>query len=353
MFARATLGTSGSLLQGTRIQVAGNPPSVYEVAEDTLVGGVSATVPVQASVTGTGVAITSASSLVLLDPVYDNTWKPVSLTCADGTNFEKAADYRARFLQDKLTSRTGYLPNLVLACQNAGAVYVAAFPSSYGLGSADYANDFGLNAIYVADAGFSSNASLVSDCQAALEDWRVLGADLWVGGMTNIPLTMNFLVSLVDAPSSLPIAIIQRSAVQAILATFGTTQGGYIYSAHALQSAVNNSSKYIQTAAVPGAWAASTRYSIGDLVYAASCVQQCTESGESGLSVPSFSSVTGTVVYDGSASWKCTPHPSTGIFAAGVLQTTDPTLSSSQWPALLERYSVSYNNIRFNFTGPL
>lgn len=355
-FTRPTAGGgAGPFLKGTRIQVAGTPPMVYEVSADTTVGAgaLTATIPIDASVLGTGVKIAVSSGLSLLDEVYDLTWKPISLSCADGTDFEEASAFRARVTQTKLNERTGYLPQLTLACQSVGAKYVVAFSSQYGLPVSDFLDDFGLNAVYVADAGYQTTPALVLACQNVLESWRVLGADLWVGGMANVPLTLNFLVALVDNPTNLPQQSIRRLCAQALLAAFGPTDGGFSYSAQSLASAVNNASPYVQHASVPALWVAETDYSLGDLVYAGGALQKCVESGESGVGLPSFSSKAGVVTFDGSASWLCLPHQDIGIYAGGVLQLADPVLYPSLWPATLPRYTLAMNNINFTFTGPL
>ena len=355
-FARPTDGGgSGPFLQGTEIQVAGTPGMIYEVAVDTTVSATAlvCTIPIRASMLGSGTAITSTTGLSLLDPIYDNTWVPMQLTCADGTDYEKAADYRARVLETRINQRVGYLPQMVLACQSVGAAYVVAFASQYGLAVTDYADDYGLNAIYVADDGYASPTSLVSACDAVLESWRVLGADLLVGGVVNTPLTLTFLVSLTDTPSKLPTQSIRRLCAQALMAAFGPTDGGYVYSADALSSAVTNASPYVQSAFVPRIWEEATVYPLGALVFAGGGVQQCTVAGESGIGIPNFSPIAGSVAFDGVAQWTCTAYPSIGIFAGGVLQASDPILTPQAWPSSLIRYTLGFQGINFQFIGPL
>ena len=356
LFVRPTAtGGGGTIYTGTRIQVPGNPASFYQVSADTVVGSstLSIVLPIQATVVGTGTAISASSGLTLPDPIYDNTFVPMYLQCNAGTDYESAADYRARTLLVRRNRRTGYLPQITLACQNAGAAYVLAFPSQYGLAANNFTGDFGLNALYVADDNFQSSPLLIASCQSALESWRVLGADMWVGGTASIPLTMNFLVSLTDVPANLPTPSITRLCAQAVLATFGPTGGGYTYSAKQLTGAVNNASPYVQTASVPRNWTVATQYNLGDSLFANGAVQQCTTAGESAVSEPTFSNFPGTVTYDGSVQWTCSNYPSVGIFAGGSLQLSDPTLSSASWPASIPRYSTSFQNIQFTFTGPL
>lgn len=354
-FTRASdAGGEGTFLDGTRIQVVGTPPSTYVVAADTNVSATALQVdiPIQANVIGTGQAISNATGLSLVDPLWDNTWTPILLNCADGTDFEDAATYRALALQTKLNARTGYLAQITLACQNAGAAYVIAFPSEYGLLASDFTNDFGLNALYVADAAFQSPPHLVRACSSVLESWRTLGADLLIGGVANTPLQLNFLVSLTDNPAKLPVQSIRRLCSQALLAAFGPTDGGFSYSIASLSAAVNNASPYVQTAHVPGEWFATTTYALGDLVFDEG-VQQCILPGETGLSTPAFSPVPGAVTFDGSVQWQCTAYPSTGIYAAGALELTDPVLTALAWPAALPRYTLNFAGMNFYFTGPL
>lgn len=181
--------------QGTRIQVAGTPPSYYQVASDTPYGALALSIPlpVQAMVVGAGTAIQTSSGLSFEDPIEDPTFVPVQLTCADGTNFEKASDYRARCRSTAQNATVGYVPAVVLACQAAGARYVVAFASNYGLSanafdnSNLFLNDLGLNALYVGDANYQSAPSLIQSCYAAVEGVRVLGADLWIGGSRASP----------------------------------------------------------------------------------------------------------------------------------------------------------------------
>jgi hypothetical protein len=350
-----TTAGGGSFLQGTRIQIQGNPPTIVEISVDTAVPSASllVTIPIRSIVTGSGVAIQASSGLTLLDPIYDNTWTPKQLQCGDGSDFESASDFRARVIQDRINEETGYIPQIVLACQNAGAAYVITFPSQYGLEAGDFFDDFGLNALYVADSNYQSPPSLVAACSSVLEGWRVLGADLLVGGVSNVILQINILVSLTDSPSKLPTQSIKRSILQAILGSFGPTDGGDSFSIDAIGGTVSNASTYVQTAFLPRTWQAETIYPIGYLVYAAGGVQQCTQSGESGLSVPAFSPVSGFSVFDGSAAWTCTAYPSTGLFANGVLQTADSTLSPQAWPSSLPRYSLGSMNINIQFIGPV
>ena len=251
----ATAG-GGDFWTGTRIKVTGASPRFYEVASDTAAGATATTVtvPIQAFETGTGNAISSFGGLSLEDPVYDPSWQPVSLTCQDGTDFEEANAYRARSRAFLIANRNGYLARMVQVCQDAGASYVVGFRSDYGLQPNQYeydinagVGDMGLNAIYVADASFSSPPSLIDACAVALDGARVLGADLWVGGLVRSPLSIAATATLVDDPSKMPVVAITAALIKATMAYFAPTQSGYLYKRTAIEAAMRRSSAYVQT----------------------------------------------------------------------------------------------------------
>lgn len=290
-FVRSSAAAGGGTLwQGTRVRVAGAPPSDYQVAADTVVAAnaLSVTIPIQASVFGTGSAISAPGGLQLLDPLYDPLWQPTRLTCADGTDFEAANAFRARVSSELLNSRNGYIPELVATCQAAGATYVVTFASQYGLTNDDagFAGDYGLNALYVADANYQSSAALIQASALALENARVLGADLWVGGIAQSPLFVNATIALTADPGSIDVIPIQQACTQALLAYFSSTSSGFTYKRDAMAGAMR--------AANPG-------------------VQQ----------VVSWSS-----------------------------PTSDATLSPTNWPATLTRWTLAPRAIVLTFVGP-
>jgi hypothetical protein len=279
-FARTTAAAgAGSFLQGTRIQLAGTPPAVYVVRADTAVGGAATRVqiPIASAVVGSGVAVSAVGGLSLLDAVYDPLWAPLALLCTDGTDFEEAPVYRARARAERLNARSGYLPQFVTACQNAGAAYVLAFSSTYGLVADDFDNDFGLNAVYVADASHQSSPALVDACALALEASRVFGADLWVGGITQQRLSVQAKVTLVDDPGNMNVVPIERALTQAVLGEFGPSASGYSVKRQALAGAMARASSAVQTvtfsapaadtpALSPLAWPASlTRWTLSPM----------------------------------------------------------------------------------------
>jgi Baseplate J-like protein len=285
----ATAG-AGTMWQGSRIQVPGSPPGIYQIASDTPAGATQliADIPIEASVMGPGSAISVNTGLSLLDPLYDPLWQPQVLTCADGTDYEHADAYRARTLQARLDARNGYLPRQVQTCQAQGATYVVAFSSQYGLTNDDtgFANDAGLNAIYVADGNFQSSPSLIQSCHIALESTRVLGADLWVGGITQSTLYANAEVSLVDDPGKLDQVPIEMACAKALLTYFSGTASGYTFKRDAMTGAMRRA------------------------------------------------------------------HPAVQRVRTWNSPTQDVALASNSWPALLTRYVLYPRNITLSFVGP-
>jgi hypothetical protein len=277
---------NGTFYNGTRITVFGTPAIEYTVASDTTVAGTYATVPIRAVLTGKGSAVNVTGGLQLEDPVYDPLWLPQQLVCSDGTNFEHAKAYVARARALRLNQRNGYLPQITQVCKNAGASYVVAFPSQWGLASTDFVDDYGLNALYVADGNYQSSAALVNACTVALDSARVLGADLWVGGIVQTPITVTETVTLIDAPGKLPLVPIRLAVVKALLSYFQPTAAGYLYKLNAMAG-----------------------------------IQQ-----------------------------KAHPAVQTVTF---TLPSTEPTLSSSMWPANLPRYTLAGRDITITFANPV
>lgn len=251
LFQRSSAAAgAGTLWRGTRVALSGNGGFAYEIAADTAASAAATQihVPIQATTLGTGVAVTApSSSLKLLDPVYDPLWLPSSLTCADGTDFEDAGTYLARARAQRLQQRNGYIARLTQVCQQQGAGFVIPIPSSYGLLVTDFASDLGLNAIYVADANFQSPPALIQACAISLESCRVLGNDLWVGGILPTRLVIQATVALVKAPGQLDQVPIQRGIVQRMLSYFGGTNV-FTFKLTALAAAIRDASPNVQSA---------------------------------------------------------------------------------------------------------
>jgi hypothetical protein len=248
-FARTSAAAGGGkLLRGTRVAVSGSPPMVYQIAQDTtvLAADVVADVPIKSTVVGVGSAVKAYGGLQLLDPTYDPLWLPITLECGDGTNFEEASVYRARALTTRLNARNGYVTQMTSVCSAQGATNVVIFVSSFGLATDDFVDDYGINALYVADNNIQTAASLITNCRVALESARVLGADLWVGGIAQSPLYLTAVVSLIDSPGKLNTVSIARACITALLGQFAGPGAGYTYKLDSLSASIVSADPTVQ-----------------------------------------------------------------------------------------------------------
>lgn len=238
---RPTAGAGGdTIYTGTRVEVlqAGRPPAVYAVAEDTIVGAADlvATVPIRATRTGSGVAALASGGLRLADSVYDPTFTPVFLTCADGSAYEQDAAYLARGRAVKQDQRVGYKRSIRRVCEAAGAVNVVVLDA--GLFGDSQLVDWGVTWCYVADAGYASPAALLDACMVAVDDARVCGCDMAVLGMQVTPVTLSIGVTLWDAPSKFSLLGMRASIVAALIAEFNQRRDFWVFSTESLTGAV-------------------------------------------------------------------------------------------------------------------
>ena len=250
LFVRGSAAAGGGTIwEGTRIILAAGAGAAaarqYAVLEDTPVGQAvtSLPVPIRATTVGVGAAVTGAGGYARLDdPLWDPSWQVQSLTCTDGTVFEKAAPFRARVRQARLDARLGYVTAITNACVAQGATYVALFASNYG----GDATDFGLNACYVAEAGYSTSTRLIRACTVALEGYRVCGADLQVLGMMPVALKLAANVVLWDDPGSFSTVTLDVTLRAALSASFDSVSGGYSYSLDTLRGVMLQASDAVQ-----------------------------------------------------------------------------------------------------------
>lgn len=250
-FSRPTAGGgAGTIYAGTRIIVPGNDPRAYKVAADTPVAASQtavSNVPVSATVLGPGQAIQNATGRID-DPLWDLTWSVSSLSCGDGTTYEDSQSYRARTRKALLDQRNGYVTAITTVLRNTGAQNVVLFPSDYSGGT-----DFGINAIYVGDAGYNSTAALIGQCNVAAEGVRVLGADCLILGMVSSLLTCSLTVTLWDDPGLFDIngitSIAQR--IQAGVVQYFTSQGNsFAWKVDGIRGAAARVDPSIQTVTV-------------------------------------------------------------------------------------------------------
>jgi hypothetical protein len=218
---------AGTVWRGSRILVFASVSSpaarYYAVGADVAVGAGATTVsvPVRATDTGPGSAVSLSGPAIARvdDPLWDPSWIVTAIQCSDGTSLESPADLRARARSTPLAARRGYAEAITSACVEQGASYVALFDSNLP------AQDNGLYCCYVADAGFQTTTRLVRACTAALESYRVCGADLQVLGMQRASVDVSATVTLRDDPGRLPSPDVALR--DALVAAFATTRYDY------------------------------------------------------------------------------------------------------------------------------
>lgn len=227
----STAGGSGTLWAGTRISVTGIGtirPRVYIVQSDSPVGSVLATsIPIEADVEGTGVAIDTNSlgvpRLTWGDALWDTTWMIERIVCADGTDRESDAQYLARYRQDKIDRRRGYATAITDACKAVGAEHVALFESDF------VSPDGGINRCFVGDAGYQSTTDLLRRCRVAVDSARVLGCDLTVFGMSRMLCTFNLTLHLWADPGRYNQDAVRVEATKAVQRYFDGNSNPYVY----------------------------------------------------------------------------------------------------------------------------
>lgn len=239
----------GTVPAGTRFTVysgAGtSDPRICTVTSDVQVGATAliATLPIRATTTGTGTAVSAIGLLVQIsDSLWDTSWTVQALQTADGTVFEKAEDYRARIRNQQYASRQGYELAITAACVAVGAVNVKLYPGNWtGDGT-----DLGFNLCYVGDAGYNTSTALLNACSLALESVRVLGGDIQVLPMTSQSLSVNLTVSLYDDPGSFNTSDLTAAIQAAVASYFDGRRNAYSYQLDAIAGAVRAASTSVQ-----------------------------------------------------------------------------------------------------------
>lgn len=247
--ARPSSAAGGdTIFEGTRIkvQVSATEAHFYAVAADTPVRASAlyvAGLPIRATFTGTGAAIKASGGeppCTFEDPIWDPSWAVTSLQCADGTDYEKASDFRARTAATLLANLPGSTLAIQNACFAAGAANVQVFGTNFG------GTDLHAAAVYVGDPSFNATTSLVRACELALEGVRMLGVEgPMPGPMAPAPLSIAATVQLYDDPSKFELATLSTALANAIGGMFGPT-GAYGYDIDALFGAAVEVSDAIQ-----------------------------------------------------------------------------------------------------------
>jgi hypothetical protein len=141
---------------------------------------------------------------------------------------------------ERLAARVGYEPRILQACQDVGASEVALFRSDQA------AADYGVNACYVGDAGYSGSVDLIRHVTVALESVRVCGADMPVRPLMAASLTANATIALWDQPTTFNLDQIELTLRGALLAAFAGSTSGFVYQRDALAGALARVSDAIQ-----------------------------------------------------------------------------------------------------------
>lgn len=250
ILARPSAGTDGTIYAGTRIVITGSGPRPipYAVSADTPVdaSATTVTVPVRATRIGSGTTVSTSSNLKLDDTVFDSTFAPTYLSCADGTDEETPAACLDRARQNRLDGRVGYKKRIEQACRDAGAANVV-FLDAGVFGEDD---DFGVTHVYVGDAGYSTPTALLDACWLAVDEVHVSGCDVQVLGMEITPLTATVDITLWDSPGAFDQIGIKRAALAALLGEFGQRPDFWVFRLDSLAGAVIQTSTAIQGAVV-------------------------------------------------------------------------------------------------------
>jgi hypothetical protein len=231
----------GTVFAGTRISVIrpNSEPVTFAVKADTIASTSmhDVVVPIRPLRRGAGAALRTAAApgvvLRIDDPLWDATWRVMSLECANGTDAESPSALRARARQARLDRRKGYAKAITDACVSEGAAHVALFASSY----AGDENDHGLNWCYVGDIGYSGSDALVRRCHIALERFRVLGADLQVRPMTPAPITVRAMARLWDDPGGFNTRELEDAIAATLIGYFDRRLSAFGYSLDAMAGA--------------------------------------------------------------------------------------------------------------------
>jgi len=229
-------GGSNTIDIGTRVELLGGAaPVEYAVTAEVLVSATALLVelPIRATTTGTGVACSATSNIRLADSIFDETFVPISLVCADGTDDEAPAAYVARGRTDQTAARVGYQAAVVTACEAAGAAEVVILdPGAYGP-----ALDQAITNVYVADGAFTSPAPLLDACMVALDGVRVAGCDAQVLAMVNVPVQLTYTVTLWADPSKFNLIDLNAAIVAAALESFQNRADFWLFDADSLAGA--------------------------------------------------------------------------------------------------------------------
>lgn len=242
--SRSASGSQETVWEGTRVSLRGDISRSYRVTETVVIasGDTVATLPIEATQAGTGVAIhASLPNIRFEDPLQDTTWVARSINVVDGTAFEDAAEFRARIRRERFAERVGQADAITAACMEAGAEKVVLFRSDY----AGDAYDYGLNVCYVGTLGHTSTPELVKACALRLRSCRVAGDHMQVLQMTNAELDVSAKVYLFDSPAKFNLSRLEYAHHTSIRSYVGEA-GRYTYAIDGLYGAIGRLTPEVQ-----------------------------------------------------------------------------------------------------------
>lgn len=236
----AAAAGGGTFRKGTRLSVLpnekGGPSQSFEVSSDTTIGAsaLTAIVPIRSiALANAPVSATRSTNVLTIDdPTWDDSWVVTTLDCGAGTLKEDDPTYKARIKATRLAQRKGYAKSISDACKSVGAAEVALFPSDWS------GVDTGINHCFVADASFVTTPSLLHDCRVVVDSWRVLGADLFVFGMTATPLALRVAVQVWNVEQVRSSDDISTRAIAAAVDFFAGSTSQFYWTKTAIESAI-------------------------------------------------------------------------------------------------------------------
>jgi hypothetical protein len=251
---------AGTVWKGTRIGVSRggtDPLRRYRVTDNVscLASLTRLEVPLEAEQAGTGQDVTDDQSVqTLMDPLWDATWTVDEVRATGGLDREGPEELRGRVRDEMWAARLGYPEAIEQACRDAGAGQVVLFQSDW-LGTAW---DFGLNRVYVGDAGFTASAALLRDCRLAVADVGIEGMGLQVLPMAETLITIDLTITLWQEPDRIDQGQAKRLAADATLEYFRTRENPFVWRTAGIRAAVQNAVRGTQTVAVAASVAEPT-----------------------------------------------------------------------------------------------
>lgn len=250
---RATAsGGSGTVPTGTRFFIVPSngqaDARVYKVSADTVASATQTLlqVPVSATVLGVGTALAATSGGGYIMQIQDPLWD-TSWTLQSIQTVDGTTFEKAEDYRARVrVTRAANRVGYKAAIINTLAGIGATNVALFASSWAGLSQDYGLNWCYVADASFNGSPALITACDLALESVRVLGCDLQVLPISTVQLTVSLQVSLWDDPGNFDLGSITTSIQANVAAYFDGRRNAYSYQLDAIFGAVARASTAIQ-----------------------------------------------------------------------------------------------------------